>query len=280
MKYKNQIEALLKIIKEKTQDKLSLTNNSRTELYNRLSVYRPDYDKVVSWYERVTGLREVRIAQDRVLESQKQFMNAQDVRRDVSVELRTIQNKLKDIRSELLNTSRSEDRYIELITQEHALLKQENSIIDQVNTSEKEERDSFILLSTTLKDSHDRERIQAERTKYVSIVGSILGTIIGIIGSTVINTWKMNEFKRMVLEAKVDTTSTFKNDQIRNLVLQVQKQNKMLEKSTSNSKFLNSQLFSKVEEPDWKYTDRDVIILTAINCSIVALSTYIVSKLF
>lgn len=280
MKYKNQIEALLKIIKEKTQDKLSLTNNSRNELYNRLSVYRPDYDKVVSWYERVTGLREVRIAQDRVLESQKQFMNAQDVRRDVSVELRTIQNKLKDIRSELLNTSRSEDRYIELITQEHALLKQENSIIDQVNTSEKEERDSFILLSTTLKDSHDRERIQAERTKYVSIVGSILGTIIGIIGSTVINTWKMNEFKRMVLEAKVDTTSTFKNDQIRNLVLQVQKQNKMLEKSTSNSKFLNSQLFSKVEEPDWKYTDRDVIILTAINCSIVALSTYIVSKLF
>lgn len=275
MKYKNQVEALLKIIKEKTHDKLSLTNSSRNELYNRLSVYRPDYDKVVSWYERVTGLREVRIAQDRVLESQKQFMNAQDVRRDVSVELRTIQNKLKDIRSELLNTSRSEDRYIELITQEHALLKQENSIIDRVNTSEKEERDSFILLSTTLKDSHDRERIQAERTKYVSIVGSILGTIIGIIGSTVINSWKMNEFKRMVLDAKVDTSNSFKSDQIRNLILEVQRQNKMLKNSTPKYSLVN-----KIEKPDWKYTDRDVIILTAINCSIVAVSTYIVSKLF
>lgn len=275
MKYKNQIETLLKIIKEKTHNKLTESNNSRTDLYNRLAVYRPDYDKVVSWYERVTGLSEVRVAQDRVLESQKQFMTAQDRRRDISVELRTIQNKLKDIRNELLNTSRSEDRYIELVTQEHSLLKQENYIIDQVNYSEKEERDSFILLSTTLKDSHDRERIQAERTKYVSIVGSILGTVIGIIGSTLINAWKMNEFKRMVLEAKVDQSSTSKNDQIKHLLSQVQKQNKILEQAQSNFNSDNT-----IENPDWKYTKRDVLILTTINCTIVALSACIVSKLF
>jgi len=277
MKFKKHIETFLQIMKEKAQTKLSESNNSRAELYNRLAVYRPEYDKVVSWYERVTGLSEVRVAQDRVLESQKQFMNAQDRRRDVSVELRTIQNKLKDIRNELLNTSRSEDRYIELVTQEHALLKQENIIIDRVNYSEKEERDSFILLSTTLKDSHDRERIQAERTKYVSIVGSILGTIIGIIGSTVINAWKMNEFKRMVLDAKLDSSNSNKNDQIKHLLLQVQKQNKMLK----NAQFkLNSDKVTSSVEPDWKYTDRDVIILTTINCTIVALSAYLVSKLF
>lgn len=275
MKYKNRIETLLKIIKEKTQNKLTESNNSRTDLYNKLAVYRPDYDKVVSWYERVTGLSEVRVAQDRVLESQKQFMTAQDRRREISVELRTIQNKLKDIRNELLNTPRSEDRYIELVTQEHSLLKQENYIIDQVNNSEKEERDSFILLSTTLKDSHDRERIQAERTKYVSIVGSILGTVIGIIGSTVINAWKMNEFKRMVLEAKVDPSITSKNDQIKHLLSQVQKQNKILEQAQSN---LSSG--KMIENPDCKYTKRDVLILTTINCAIVALSACIVSKLF
>lgn len=275
MKYKNQIETLYKIIKEKTQNKITESNSSRTELYNRLAVYRPDYDKVVSWYERVTGIGEVRVAQDRVLDSQKQFMTAQDRRRDVSVELRSIQNKLKDIRNELLNTSRSEDRYIELVTQEHALLKQESYIIDQVNNSEKEERDSFILLSTTLKDSHDRERIQAERTKYVSIVGSILGTVIGIIGSTVINAWKMNEFKRMVLEAKVDVPNSLKNDQLKHLLLQVQKQNNILEQATFN---LNSN--NTTEKPELKYTNRDVIILTTINCTIVALSACIISKLF
>jgi len=277
MKFKKHIETFLQIMKEKAQAKISKSNNSRAELYNRLAVYRPEYDKVVSWYERVTGLSEVRVAQDRVLESQKQFMNAQDRRRDVSVELRTIQTKLKDIRNELLNTSRSEDRYIELVTQEHALLKQENVIIDRVNYSEKEERDSFILLSTTLKDSHDRERIQAERTKYVSIVGSILGTIIGIIGSTLINAWKMNEFKRMVLDAKLDSSNSNKSDQIKHLLLQVQKQNKMLK----NAQFkLNSEKPTSFVEPDWKYTDLDVIILTTINCTIVALSAYLVSKLF
>lgn len=276
MKYKHHVESLIKLIKERAQNKFSISNNSRSELYNRLAVYRPDYDKVVTWYERVTGLSEVRVAQDRVLESQKQFMIAQDRRRDVSVELRTIQTKLKDIRNELLNTSRSDDRYIELVTLEHSLLKQENSVIDRVNSSEKEERDSFILLSTTLKDSHDRERIQAERTKYISIVGSILGTIIGIIGSTIINAWKMNEFKRMVFESKVDTSNFLKNDQIKNLLLQVQKQNKMLQQA----KFKLNSDTNISDVPHWKYTDRDFIILTTINCTIVALSAYIVSKLF
>lgn len=276
MKYKNRLEALLKIIKERAQNKITSSNDVRTEFYNKLAVYRPDYDKVVSWYERVTGLGEVRIAQDRVLESQKQFMTAQDKRREVSVELRAIQNKLKDIRNEILTTSRSEDRYIELVTQEHTLLKQENLIIERVNFSEKDERDSFILLSTTLKDSHDRERIQAERTKYVSIVGSILGTIIGIIGSTIINTWKMNEFKRMVLESKIDTSSSSNSDQIKQILSQVKKQNKILKSAEMQ---LNSNQMT-IDEPSWKYTDRDVIILTTINCTIVALSAYIVSKLF
>lgn len=279
MKYKSHFEALLKSVKEKALNKITNSNNPRTELYNRLAVYRPDYDKVVSWYERVTGIGEVRVAQDRVLESQKQFMTAQDRRRDVSVELRSIQTKLKDIRNELLNTPRSDDRYIELVTQEHALLKQENSIFDRVNSSEKEERDSFILLSTTLKDSHDRERIQAERTKYISIVGSILGTIIGIVGSTVINAWKMNEFKRMVLEAKVDTSNSLKNDQIKHLLLQVQKQNKMLKRA--QMKLSSNRADTDLEdEPHWKYTDRDFIVMTTINCTIIALSAYIVSKLF
>ncbi|VVC36315.1 Hypothetical protein CINCED_3A014224 [Cinara cedri] len=276
MKYKNYFETLTKIIKNKAQNKLSESNIARIGLYNRLAIYRPDYDKVVSWYERVTGLSEVRIAQDRVLESQKQFMIAQDRRRNVSVELRTIQNKLKDIRSELSNTSRSEDRYIELVTQEHTLLKQEMSILERINNSEKEERDSFILLSTTLKDSHDRERIQAERTKYVSIVGSILGTIIGIIGSTLINAWKMNEFKRMVLEAKVDTSNSTHNYQINKLILEVKKQNKMLQEA----KFIKATKTIEIDRVQWKYTDRDFIILTAINCTLVAISSYIVSKLF
>lgn len=275
MKYKKNLEALIKLIKERARNTFFESNSSRNELYNRLAVYRPNYDKVISWYERVTGLGEVRIAQDRVLESQKQFMIAQDKRRDVSVELRTIQNKLKDIRNELLNTSRSEDRYIELVTQEHALLKQENYIIDRVNNSEKEERDSFILLSTTLKDSHDRERIQAERTKYVSIVGSILGTVIGIIGSTIINAWKMNEFKRMVYDARIDTSNTVKSVQIKNLLTQVQKQNNMLKQVQFK---LDSS--KNIVDPKWKYTDNDVIILTTINCTIVALSVYLMSKLF
>ena len=40
---------------------------------------------------------------------------------------------------------------------------------------------------TPVRDSHEKERAQAEKTKYWSIIGSIIGTCIGIVGTTIIN---------------------------------------------------------------------------------------------
>lgn len=46
--------------------------------------------------------------------------------------------------------------------------------------------------------SHEKERAQAERTKYWSIIGSIIGTMLGIAGSSISNEFKMNKLKKMV----------------------------------------------------------------------------------
>lgn len=52
----------------------------------------------------------------------------------------------------------------------------------QVAYLDLEERQTFSLLSSTLRDSHEKETAQAERTKYWSIAGSLIGASIGVIG--------------------------------------------------------------------------------------------------
>lgn len=63
---------------------------------------------------------------------------------------------------------------------------------------EKEERDCFAFLSAAVKESHEKERAQAERTKYWSVIGSIIGTVIGVFGSSVNNEFKMRELRKLV----------------------------------------------------------------------------------
>merc|ERR1712142_537489 len=56
----------------------------------------------------------------------------------------------------------------------------------------------FSSLSNAVRDSHEKERAQAEKTKYWSVLGSIIGTCIGIIGTTINNRMRMNELRRLV----------------------------------------------------------------------------------
>lgn len=89
-------------------------------------------------------------------------------------------------------------RYLQLITKEHKLLKEEKQLLEEFNLCEHEERNSFTVLSSTVKDSHEKERAQAEKTKYWSLIGSIIGTVIGVVGSSINNEFKMRELRKMV----------------------------------------------------------------------------------
>ena len=94
---------------------------------------------------------------------------------------------LKDIHLELEKTHRGEDRYLVLVTQEHQVLKDEKQLQEEFKQFEKTERECFSSLSNAVRDSHEKERAQAEKTKYWSVLGSILGTCIGIFGTTINN---------------------------------------------------------------------------------------------
>ena len=77
-------------------------------------------------------------------------------------------------------------------------MKEEKELQEEFKILEKTERECFSALSNAVRDSHEKERAQAEKTKYWSVLGSILGTCIGIFGTTINNRMRMNELRRLV----------------------------------------------------------------------------------
>eukprot|EP00092_Neocalanus_flemingeri_P023471 GFUD01025451.1.p1 GENE.GFUD01025451.1~~GFUD01025451.1.p1 ORF type:complete len:590 (-),score=165.01 GFUD01025451.1:130-1899(-) len=159
------------------------------------------YKRVSFWmkrYENFVGLTEVKASQARVVECERKFIETQEMRREAQIKIADVQKRIKDIHLELEKTHRGEDRYLVLVTQEHQVLKEERNLQDEFQFHEKSEREYFSGLSNSVRDSHESERAQAEKTKYWSILGSILGTCIGIFGTTINNRMRMNELRKLV----------------------------------------------------------------------------------
>ncbi|XP_054287295.1 mitochondrial potassium channel-like [Macrosteles quadrilineatus] len=171
-------------------------------------------DELVGKYEEITGMDEVRIAQNRVIEAQDKFVLAQEKRRELVKQLTDIQNKLKEVHAELDASTRGEERYLNLITKEHHLLKEERRLNTEFNLSEREERECFTFLSSAVKESHEKERAQAERTKYWSVIGSIVGTVIGVVGSSINNEFKMRELRKLVVQTVSHTQRSSEVDEM------------------------------------------------------------------
>ncbi|XP_060095303.1 mitochondrial potassium channel [Heteronotia binoei] len=153
-------------------------------------------------YEEFVGINEVREAQGNVTEAEKRFMVARGIVREARETWESQQLKLKDIRDRLDRVSRDDSQYLELATLEHRLLQEEKRYRASYLTAEESEREMFSLFSAAVRESHEKERTRAEKTKNWSIIGSVLGAIIGVLGSTYVNRVRLQELKTLVLEAQ------------------------------------------------------------------------------
>ncbi|XP_034541143.1 mitochondrial potassium channel [Notolabrus celidotus] len=153
-------------------------------------------------YEEFVGLNEVRVAQTKVTEAEAAFMVARGMVREAHTSLEALQVKLKEVRDRLDRVSREEAHYLELATQEHKLLQEERRFRTAYENAEGSEREKFALFSAGVRESHEKERTRAERTKNWSVIGSVLGALIGVMGSTYINRVRLQELKSLLLEAQ------------------------------------------------------------------------------
>ncbi|KAJ8371503.1 hypothetical protein AAFF_G00307820 [Aldrovandia affinis] len=153
-------------------------------------------------YEEFVGLNEVRDAQMKVTEAEKTFMVARGIVREAHGSLEVLQGRLKEVKDRLDRVSREEAHYLELATLEHKLLQEERRLRTAYENAEGAERERFGLFSVAVRESHEKERTRAERTKNWSVIGSVLGALIGVMGSTYINRVRLQELKSLLLEAQ------------------------------------------------------------------------------
>ncbi|KAM4583385.1 mitochondrial potassium channel isoform 1-T2 [Fundulus diaphanus] len=153
-------------------------------------------------YEEFVGLNEVREAQTKVTEAEAAYMVARGIVREAHISLETLQSRLKEVRDRLDRVSREEAHYLELATMEHKLLQEERRLRTAYENAEGSEREKFALFSAAVRESHEKERTRAERTKNWSVIGSVLGALIGVMGSTYINRVRLQELKNLLLEAQ------------------------------------------------------------------------------
>ncbi|KAF6098837.1 coiled-coil domain containing 51 [Phyllostomus discolor] len=120
-------------------------------------------------------------------------MVARGLVREARGDLEAQQAKLKEVRDRLDRTSREDNQYLELATLEHRMLQEEKRIRAAYLRAEDSEREQFSLFSAAVRESHEKERARAERTKNWSLVGSVLGALIGVAGSTYVNRVRLQE---------------------------------------------------------------------------------------
>ena len=87
-------------------------------------------------------------------------------KQNTSVEVGPLLQTLKSLYDELERTNRGQNKYLELVTKEHHVLQEQSVLTEKLNVAEREEREAFSKLSRAVRDSHESERAQAEKTKY------------------------------------------------------------------------------------------------------------------
>lgn len=113
--------------------------------------------------------------------------------------------------------SRSDDAYFELFKTEHDLVKKEKTSQLELNQQDDIERELFSSLQIALRESQEKEKLRVERTKYWSIIGSVVGALAGMIGkylpvfclyiffdlgATISNRYRMQEFREITRESQ------------------------------------------------------------------------------
>ncbi|CAH1266235.1 CCDC51 [Branchiostoma lanceolatum] len=153
-------------------------------------------------YEQFVGITEVKHAQGKVTQAEENFMAARKQVKLIREAVESLQQDMSACRDKMDRVQRGEPRYLELATEEHNLIQELQKARARYGLLEDLERDNFALLQAAVRSSHEKERARTERTKNWSIIGSVTGAIIGIVGSTAVNRSRMKELRSLILDTK------------------------------------------------------------------------------
>uniref|UniRef100_A0A182KB99 Coiled-coil domain-containing protein 51 n=1 Tax=Anopheles christyi TaxID=43041 RepID=A0A182KB99_9DIPT len=164
--------------------RISLVDLAKSKLY-----------EAQSFYDEFSGMHEVKVAQNKVIEIQNQLQLVQERRRHILLELTLVRKQQQDIHIELQKATRGEHRYVELIKQEFDVLAREKEKNQIFQIIDQEERELFSHLTAAVKTSHEKERTQANNVKYWSIIASGVGALLGIVATSINYYFRNTQFE-------------------------------------------------------------------------------------
>uniref|UniRef100_A0A0N4ZU97 Coiled-coil domain-containing protein 51 n=1 Tax=Parastrongyloides trichosuri TaxID=131310 RepID=A0A0N4ZU97_PARTI len=170
--------------------------------YKHLDKIKTYIEVAQQTYEDVMGMTTIKKIQGDVIEVEKALNRAQLERQDIQNELDKIRSKIKNITMEMEKTPRSHDSYLKLVTEEHSLLKLEGPLQYKFERAVESERVTFEELSKRVRHAHEKERERVEKTRVVSLLCTIFGTGVGIMGSLISDIIKNKRLQKMYDEAK------------------------------------------------------------------------------
>ncbi|XP_033332457.1 uncharacterized protein LOC117223957 [Megalopta genalis] len=150
------------------------------------------------WYQQLIGLDIVETAKHQVIVAQDKLFKCQEERRNLNRHATIINNKLKDIYSDLIQTKRDDPKYVQLTITENKHLQDQATIASELNLLDKEEKDHFTQLATAIKEYHDSQTIYAQKYKYLSIIASATLAIISLIGSMIYNNQRIHNIRNAI----------------------------------------------------------------------------------
>ena len=212
------------------------------------------------------------------------MFKCQDQRRDLTRGASSINDKLKEIYSELIQTKRDDPKYVQLTILENKCLQEQSRITGQLNLLEGEERDHFTQLATAIKEYHDSQTINAQNSKYLSLLGSLILAILSLTGTIIYNNKRILAVRNVIAEAQISMENNL-NDKFTTIIKRIEKQEKNITSAltipglTRISAASAENMVDHVEE-DFPLPDIEKIKQSGYYLGIAVCTLYILQQIF
>lgn len=213
------------------------------------------------------------------------MFQCQDHRRDLTRQATNVNEKLKLIYSELIQTKRDDPKFVQLTILENKGLQDQSKLTEQLNLLEKEERDYFTQLATAIKEYHDSQAMNAQNYKYLSIAASAAIAVVSLIGSMVYNNKRIVDIRNLIAGAQTSMETTV-NEKFSMILSKIESQEKnialALQKSETPSiidSFRDKILDNSKEDDSLALLGSEQMRQTAFFAGIAVLTIFLINQI-
>lgn len=218
---------------------------------------RNQYLAACTFYEQFMRMDDVWRAQQKVIDIQQELQIAQQERRALANHLTDIRDQIQRLHEELSKVERFERRYVDLVGQQYSLFQQERTALAAFELKDTDERELFTRLTIAVKVSHEKEKIYANTVKYWSIIGSIIGATLGIIG-TVLSFQYRAKYQNEIVQKMTDVS-----DKLTDVTGDIANVNGKVTDMDKHLKRIENSVMAELQRMQTKSVDANVMMAVA-----------------